>query len=140
MAYDISEAESPALVSHELPVFFEMDPPTVVLRDGIAGETAVAAARHAGSIAMDPEGNFFVEQFREDRTPILGTMSRDGTAYRAFDLDVAQIRALAATLEYLFAVVVLPGERDTVVFAYRSPFARDNVGQPTCHSATARVS
>ena len=140
LAYDISNAESPALVSHELPLFFEMDPPTLVLRDGIAGETAVAAARHAGSIAMDPEGNFFVEQFRADRTPILGTMSSDGMVYRAFDLDVAQIRALAATLEYLFAAVVLPGERDTVVLAYRNPFTRDSVRRPTCHSAVARAS
>ena len=139
-AYDLSEVESSAVASHALPLFFEMDPPSIVLRDGIAGETAVAAARHADSFTMDPEGNFFVEQFREDRTPILGTVASDGTAYRAFDLGVAQIRALAATLDHLFASVVLPGERDTVVFAYRSPFSRDDTGQSSCHSAALPVS
>lgn len=133
LAYDISGMESAALVSHELPLFFEMDSPTIVLRDSISGETAVAAARHAGTFAMDQKGNFFVEQLREDRTPILGTMTSDGTAYRAFDLGVARIRALAATLEHLFAAVVLPGERDAVVLAYRSPFSRDSVGRDTCH-------
>ena len=140
LAYAISEAESRALVTHELPLFFEMDPPAIVLRDNIAGETAVAAARHAGSFAMDPEGNFFVEQFREDRTPILGTLASDGTAYRAFDLGVAQIRALAASLEHLFAAVVLPGEQDTVVLAYQSPFARDSRGRANCHSVAVPVS
>ena len=140
LAYDLSEAESSALVSHELPLFFQMNPPSIVLRDSIAGETAVAAARHADGFAMDPEGNFFVEQFREDRTPILGTMAADGTGYRAFDLGVAQIRALAATLEHLFAAVVLPGEWDTVVLAYRSPFSRDNVTRATCHGAAVPVS
>ena len=140
LAYAISKAESSALASRVLPLFFEMNPPTIILRDTIAGETAVAAARHAGSFAMDPDGNFFVEQFREDRTPILGTMSWDGTAYRAFDLGVAQIRALAVTLEHVFAAVVLPGERGTVVLAYRSPFSRDNVRQSTCHGAAVGVS
>ena len=140
LAYDLSEAESSAFMYHELPLFFQMDPPTIVLRDSISGETAVAAARHADSFAMDPEGNFFVEQFREDRTPVLGTMARDGTGYRVFDLGVAQIRALAATLDHLFAAVVLPGERDTVVLAYRSPFSGDTAGQATCHDAAVPAS
>ena len=135
LAYDLLEPESSALVSHELPLFFEMDPPSIVLRDSIAGDTAVAAARHADSFTIDPRGNFFVEQFREDRTPILGAMASDWTGYRAFDLGVAQIRALAATLDHLFASVVLPGERDTVVLAYRNPFSGDEAGQPSCHSA-----
>ena len=136
LAYDISEAEASAgRVIHELPLFFEMSPPTIFLRDSIAGETAVAVTRHADSFTIDPNGNFFVEQFREDGTPVLGAMAADGTVHRVFDLGVAQIRALAATLEHLFAVVVLPGKWDTVVFAYQSPFVRDDVGQATCHSS-----
>ena len=112
-----------------------MNPPTILLGDSIAGETAVAVTRHADSFTIDPNGNFFVEQFREDGTPVLGAMAADGTVHRVFDLGVAQIRALAATLEHLFAVVLLPGKWDTVVFAYQSPFARDDVGQTTCHSS-----
>ena len=134
-AYNLSEAESSAFMQHDLPLFFQMDPPTIVLRDSISGETAVTAARHADSFAMDPHGNFLVEQFREDGTPVLGTMGWDGTGYRVFALGVAQIRALAATVDHLFAAVVLPGERDTVVLAYRSPFSGHTVEQATCHDA-----
>ena len=53
---------------------------------------------------------------------------------------VAQIRALAATRDHLFASVVLSGERDTVVLAYRSPFASIGEGQPSCHSAAFSTS
>jgi hypothetical protein len=135
LGYDASAAESSPVVSYDLPLFFEMDAPSVILRDSLTGETSLSARRHADDFAMDPQGNFYVEQFREDGTSILATVTSDRTGYRAFDLGVSWIGALAATREYVFAAVALPGEPGrTRLLAYRSPFS-DDATPASCHRA-----
>lgn len=76
--------ESSPRVSIDLPTFFEMPAPTVVVTDGVTGETSVGARRHAGSFAVDPEGDFFVQQYREDGGSVLGAIRADGETYRYF--------------------------------------------------------
>jgi hypothetical protein len=116
LGYDASKSGSTRLATYELPLLFEMEAPTVYQVDSVSGETSIQAGRHLGSFAMDPLGNFFAEQLREDGRGILGVLTPGGKAYRAFDLGVNNIRALAATAEYLFVAVLEAGGSGVLVY------------------------
>lgn len=111
----------------ELPLYYKMMAPIEAFAAS-GGQIQIqnAVANHLTAFAIDPEGNFFLGQstswpsagvlFRP-RT-ILATVDRRGADHRAFDIG-GEIRALAATKQLLYAVVL--ADRRLSVLVLRNP-------------------